>query len=572
MDPALDLYDPDGPRIEDQIAAAALAEKAQKEKCRRDFIEFCIRFYPLAGMGIFKAGWVHYDIALRLKRFMQAVERGERPRLMLLMPPRHGKSSLVSVMFYCWCFGHHPEWQMFNVGYNEDLPLEFSKGVRQVLSSKAYAKVFPNTVIKRDDRAADHWRLTQGGGMRAAGLKGGITGHGANIMGIDDPLKGDEEADSQNTRDKLWSGYKYNIRTRLHPGGGILVVQTWWHDDDLAGRLIKLTEQVDEGAKYRDKFEIVRYPAMTDPGEWEYRDDDTLEIIRFRDKEDPPFSEDELDDLNYTFLRGPDEALHEDRYSWRELMSIKVDVEDRVWNALYQQNPIPDSGSFFTKEMLHYSPGLPNVVGTHVCTGWDLAIGELKQNNFTAGVTIQHHYNGTMFVRNVTKFKGDAMRIADAMVSEAKHYMLMPDPPYYTVAVEDGQIWKTAMPFVKAAFEAANLPWSVVVPYTAVTDKMARAAPMQDHMKRGLYKIWKGAKWIGDYIRELMKFPYTKDKDQVDASAWAVRHLLELGAPEQPEETDIPNADGWTDPNETSWKDKLSSTYNAGGRGGHMSA
>jgi phage terminase large subunit-like protein len=567
-----DLYDEDGPNPEDQQSIISLAEKAQREKCRRDFIAFCIRFYPIAGMGIFKAGWVHYDIGLRLKRFMHAVEREERPRLMLLMPPRHGKSSLVSVMFYCWCFGHHPEWQMFNVGYNEDLPLEFSKGIRQVLQSKSYRMVFPDTEIKRDDRAADHWRLTKGGGMRAAGLKGGITGHGANIMGIDDPLKGDEEADSQNTRDKLWNGYKFNIRTRLHPGGGILVVQTWWHDDDLAGRLIDLAKATDKGAEYRDKFEVVRYPAMTDHGEWEYRDDETLEILRFKDSDDPPYSDEELDELNYTFLRGPDEALHEARYSWRELMSIKVDVEMRVWNALYQQNPVPDSGTFFTKEMMIYSPGLPNIRGTHVATGWDLAIGEKKKNNHTAGVTVQHHYSGTMFVRNVRRFKGNAMRIADEMVAEAYYYTMMPDPPYYVCVVEDGQIWQTARPFVKLAFESKKIPWSIVKEYTATTDKMARAAPMQDLMQRGLFKIVKSFNWVADYVREHMKFPNTKDKDQVDAGAWAVRHLLDLGAPQQPSNEDAPLKDGWNDPNEAPWRDKLSRTYRSGGRGGHMSA
>jgi len=564
------MFDPDGPLLEEQVPTAALAEKARREKIRRDFIAFCHRFYPVAGFGKFKAGWVHHDIAARLIRFMRAVENGERPRLMLLMPPRHGKSTLVSVMFYCWVFGHHPEWKMFNVGYNEDLPLEFSKAIRRVVESKAYREIFPDTIIMRDDRKSDHWKLTLGGAMRAAGLKGGITGHGANIMGVDDPLKGDEEADSENTRDKLWKGYRSNIRTRLHPGGGILLIQTWWHNDDLAGRIMQMNELEDKYSEFRDKFEIVRYPAVTDPGEWEYRDEETLEIIRFTEEKEAPYSPEELEDLNYVLLRGPNEALHEERYSWRELMAIKADVDEDVWNALYQQNPIPETGIFFTREMLYYYVHPPKEAYCNICTGWDFAIGEEKHNNHTAGVTLQHHWGGKMFVRKVRRFKGDSTRIADEMVEEAIYYLRRPDPPYYTIAVEDGQIWKTARPYVKAAFEENDIPWSIVQEYTATTDKRARATPMQDRMKRGLLVIRQSMQWTADFVRELLRFPKTKDKDQVDASAWAVRHLLEIGKPSPPPEEEYQVRDAWANPDDLPWREKLELQKRRGTT--HMSA
>ncbi len=567
--------DPDGPPLEEQYSRAAYAEEAHRELCRQDFLEFCKRFYPIAGLAPkFMAGWVHRDIAMRLMRFMHQVEREERPRLMLLMPPRHGKSSLVSIMFYCWVLGHHPEWDMFNVGYNEDLPLEFSKAIRQVLEHEEYRLVFPNTITKRDDRAADHWGLTAGGGMRAAGLRGGITGHGAHIFGIDDPLKGDEEADSEIHRNKLWSGFKFNIRTRMAPGGGVLIVQTWWHDDDLAGRIQEMNKREDAFSKYRDKYEIIRYPAITDKGEWEYRDEETLEIIRFRDEDDPPYTEEELDDFNYVLLRGPEEALHPERYSYEELMAIRADVIDeegeRVWNALFQQNPVPDSGTFFTKKMLVYVDTLPPPEGTHVVTGWDFAIGEKKKNNFTAGVTIQQHWGGAFFVRNVRRFKKGSKGIVEAMVKEAKFYIRMPDPPYYEVAVEDGMIWKSIQPYVKDAFEKAKIPWSIVKEIVPITDKQARATPLQGKMEALKVKLLKAAHWVAPYVREFMKFPNTKDKDQVDAAAHAMRRLLELGAPQLPADTEDTNPDRWRDRNIRTWREKIAGLGKRGGS--HMSS
>lgn len=574
LSPNVAAFDPDGPDgPEDlQISIKLKGEKAKREKCRRDIIAFAERFAPLVSGEPYLAGWVHRDIGRRIMRFMRQVERKERPRLMLLMPPRHGKSLLVSILFFAWILGHHPEWKLFNVGYNEDLPVEFSKAVRDILSSKTYQLIFPKTRIAQGDRSASDWATSGRGGMRAAGLAGGITGHGANIMGIDDPLKGSEEADSQAARDKLWAGFVANIRTRLQPGGGVLVIQTWWNDDDLAGRLIQLNQVQDEMSEYRDKYEIISYPAITEADEYEYIDNQTEEIIRIRlnDEEDmiEPWTTDELDDMDLTLVRGPNEALHEDRYGFRELMAIKADVTDRVWAALYQQNPVPNSGLFFTKDMLYFIPELPNPEGGQVCTGWDFAIGQKKRNNFTCGTTIQQIASGTMYVRNVQKFKKSANGIITAMVSEARYYMDLPNPPYYTIAVEKGHIWDSIRDSVQTAFDAAHIPMTIITEYTASTEKEARASPMQDKMERGQFRLPEKIRWLRAYVSELMKFPHAKDLDQVDSSAWAVKRLLELGPPRQQEETHVPERDRYN--KHGSWRERLNASRSR--NRSHMSA
>ena len=565
------LIDPDGPSVEEQIQIKLKGELARREQCRRDIIAFAIRFAPMVAGEPYIPGWVHRDIGRRLMRFMRQVEQRERPRLILLMPPRHGKSLLTSILFTAWVLGHHPEWRIMNVGYNEDLPVDFSKAVRDVLSSKAYQLVFMRTRIAPGDRSASDWATSNRGGMRAAGLAGGITGHGAHIMEVDDPLKGAEEASSQGARDKLWEGFVANVRTRIQPGGGVFVIQTWWNDDDLAGRLQKLNQLQDEMSEFRDHYEIVSYPAVTEENEYEYYDRQTHEIIRRTYQEgEIPYTEEELDEMDYDLLRLPQQALHEERYSYRELMAIKADVSDRVWSALFQQNPIPDSGIFFKREHIKLYPELPPAAAAQICTGWDFAIGEKKRNNFTCGVSIQQVFNGTMYVRNVRKFKGSANVIIRAMVEEALTYLELPDPPYYTIAVEDGHIWRSIKDSVRTAFEEANIPFSIITEYTPVTDKEARATPVQDKTERGQFRVLAKAAWAAGFIREFMKFPSAKDADQVDASAWSVRRLLELGPPRQKREKTHRPRDRYVDSRFKSWKDRIRTSTKV--RGTHMSS
>jgi predicted phage terminase large subunit-like protein len=239
-------------------------------------------------------------------------------------------------------------------------------------------------------------------------------------------------------------------------------------------------------------------------------------------------------------------------------MAIKADVSNRVWQALYQQNPIPNSGLFFLKEYLYYVPQLPDPRGGQVCTGWDFAIGEKKRNNFTCGTTIQQMPSTVMYVRNVRKIKKSATGIIQAMIDEAQFYLTMENPPYYTMAVEDGHIWRSIKDSVKAAFDIAGVPMSIVYEYTPIVDKEARATPMQDKMERGHLRLPEVARWLRGYVTELMKFPNAKDLDQVDSSAWAVKRLIEQGPPRAQEiETTTIQQDRYADKKFKGWRDRM---------------
>ena len=239
--------------------AALQRELAARVLAKRRLIPFIKRITPK-----YDVGWVHADIARRLERFSDEVAKGMSPRLMLLLPPRHGKSELASRMFPAWHLGRNPDHEIIAVSYNVGLALTFSRKVKEVLEDLSYQSVF-ETRLNQNHQAAEEWSLEapSRGGYVAAGVGGGITGKGAHVLIIDDPCKNAEDADSLDYRDKMFDWYGSTAYTRLAPGGGVLLVETWWNDDDLAGR-IQTAAQADPD---KDQFEVVKYPAIAEHDE-----------------------------------------------------------------------------------------------------------------------------------------------------------------------------------------------------------------------------------------------------------------------------------------------------------------
>lgn len=203
-----------------QNKAALQREFAARVLARRNLLYFTKRTHPN-----YQAGWVHEDICRRLEKFSRDVAEKKGPRLMLLVPPRHGKSEIASIRFPAWHLGHHPDHEIINCGYNTDLPMKFSRRVRELLRDKGYHAMFSDTKLDPDSQSVEAWNTLAGGGFTAAGVGGGITGKGAHILIIDDPIKNMEEADSPVTRETLWDWYWSTAYTRLAPGGGVLVIQ-----------------------------------------------------------------------------------------------------------------------------------------------------------------------------------------------------------------------------------------------------------------------------------------------------------------------------------------------------------
>lgn len=458
-------------------------------------------------------------------------------------------SELASIRFPAWHLGHNPRHEIINVGYNLDLPIKFSRKVREVVRDAHYQAMFPDTRLDQDSQSAESWNTTKGGGFTAAGVGGGITGKGAHILIIDDPLKNMEEADSIDRRDLLDEWYQSTAYTRLAPGGGVLYIETFWNDDDLAGRL----QQRMQRDPMTDQFDIVRYPALSEA--WEYRNEETRVITR-SPTELPP---EVVSEGGLKLLRPIDTCLHESRYPTDALKRIRSNMDSpRIWSALYQQNPVPDEGMYFRKEFFRYQRTMPAATGHQLVTAWDFAIGEKQQNDWTVGVTLLQDSNDTLYVMDVVRFKGDAMQIVENILDTAKKWGsgIAGD---YRLGVEDGQIWRAIEPLLKKRMSERKEFWSYE-PLKPLTDKLSRARPLQGRMQQGRVVFPDEASWLKDTQTEMLRFPAGAHDDVVDAMAWGVRLCISREPPKsepvkQPE----------------SWKDKLS-VESEGFGVGHMAA
>lgn len=461
-------------------------------------------------------------------------------------------SELASIRFPAWHLGHNPRHEIINVGYNLDLPIKFSRKVREVVKDANYTAMFPDTRLDPDVQSAESWNTTKGGGFTAAGVGGGITGKGAHILIIDDPLKNMEEADSVDRRDLLDEWYQSTAYTRLAPGGGVLFIETWWSDDDLAGRL----QQRMENDPDADQFDVVKYPAISE--KWEYRDKDSFVIVRSEkeiDVANPPLGY----SRNLELLRPIDFCLHEARYPTEALKKIRANMNSpRIWSALYQQNPVPDEGMYFQKEYFKYQATMPSIGGFQLYTAWDFAIGEKQQNDYTVGVTLLQDNNDILYVMDVVRFRGDAMEIVEAILDTAQRWGSDPTTDYM-LGVEDGQIWRAIEPLLKKRMDERRmfLPYEALKP---LTDKLSRARPLQGRMQQKKVVFPQEATWLKDTEKELLRFPAGAHDDVVDALAWGVR--LVINRPPKVRDTPQPLK---------SWKDQLV-VESANFGEGHMAA
>lgn len=421
--------------------------------------------------------YIPSDHLLLLEQKLLKVYSGEIKRLIVSMPPRHGKSLLISEYFPFWWLLNRPDDNIIISSYGLQLAEKWSLKTKEHF--KKYAKV--NNYEVEIDRN-DYWTVKgHRGGLTAVGVGGSITGKGANLFIIDDPIKNDEQALSPTYREKTWNWFKSTAYTRLEPNGAFIIIMTRWHYDDLVGRVLKMNEEDGE------KWEMLELPAFAT----------------------------ENDELG----REKGEALFPARFDENRLEEIKKTLGSYFFSALYQQQPIDNEHNIFQRDWWNFYTHSYNMSFDITIQVWDTAFEKGKENDYSVCAT--------------WGLIGDEFYLIDLYrkkmlfpeLTEASIKLYNQHKPKY-VFIEDAGSGKSLVQTLKIQTKLPVKPVKTM-------DKSVRAHSVTPVIEQGRVFLPEKRDFIDDFLNEHNLFPSAKHDDIVDTTTIALQILTSVKKPQK---------------------------------------
>lgn len=446
----------------------------------------------------------------RLSQAVRDVEHGVSRQLVVSMPPRMGKSTLISRYTPLWVLRSHPDWKIVLTSHDGNLTAEWAKWIREQVESHTDLGI----ALKPDGGAASRWSTVEGGGMYATSVRGGLTGRGAKVMIVDDPVRDFVEAHSVLSRQSLWDWWLGVVNTRLEPPYLVIVVMTRWHEDDMIGRLLSNDFEGDPSS-----CEEIRLPALAE--------------------ENDPLGRSEGMPLISPLLH---ESTEQALARWD---SVRSSVGTYVFSAMHQQRPAPAKGAIFdpgwwrfwtrdpAKEtedgrVVYLDPS--TLTGGQWADSWDCAFKSTHPD--TGGWVV-----GQRWVRNgANRYLIHQQRgrwSFTQTISAMRTYALTNDPGkspcghlVHQRVIEEAANGAAVIDTLRD--EIAGLK-----PVTASIGKVARAQMVTPEIESGNvflpHPSDPGNEWVNDYLNELRNFPNDTSDDQVDATTQALVFLRQPG-------------------------------------------
>lgn len=458
--------------------ADTLAERKKAASARNDLIEFCRTMQP-----DYKVGKHHRILANLL---MQLAE-GRQDRVCVNIPPRHGKSQLVSIYFPAWFIGKYPNKKVLMVSHTTDLAVDFGRKVRNLIDTDTYRKIFPTVTLAADSKSAGRWNTNVGGEYFACGVGSALAGRGADLLLVDDPHNEQDIINGNfDVFDKAYEWFTYGARTRLMPGGRVAIIQTRWHLDDLTGRVLKDMSLNDAA----DQYEVVEFPAI-------------LEVEKATGVEE--------------------KALWPEFFDLDALHRTKASMPLFQWNAQYQQNPTAEEAALVKREWWKIWKKEDPPSCEYIIMSLDAAAESHNRADFTALTTWGVFFNEEASAYHIILLNSIKRRVEFPELKRLAY-------EEYTEWEPDSFIVEKKSSGVALYQELRRMGVMVqeFTPHRGTGDKMARLNSVADIVQSGL--VWvPETRWAEELVEEVAGFPFVSHDDLVDATVMVLMRFRQGG-------------------------------------------
>jgi predicted phage terminase large subunit-like protein len=483
---------------EEQVEILSIVEELEArqraEAAHKDLIEFCKLMQPDYTVG--KHHRILADLLMEIEKGKEYDHVGEevpetgKDRICVNIPPRHGKSQLVSIYFPAWFLGRNPDKKVMMVSHTTDLAVDFGRKVRNLIGTEQYQAIFPNVQLASDSKSAGRWNTNVGGEYYACGIGSSIAGRGAHLLLVDDPhSEQDVLSGNFDVFDKAYEWFTFGARTRLMPGGRVAIIQTRWHLDDLTGRVTRDMAQNDQA----DQYEVVEFPA----------------IFETPDPDNPE-----------TPIEKP---LWPEFFNLRALHQTKASMPLFQWNAQYQQTPTAEEAALIKREWWNEWKDEDPPACEYVIMTLDAAAERHNRADYTALTTWGVFFNEDEHTHNIILLNSIRKRVEF--------------PELKQLAYEEYSEWQPDSFIVEKKSSGTPLYQEMrrmgllvqeFTPHRGTGDKIARLNSVADIVRSGLCWVPQ-TRWAEEVVEEIAGFPFMSHDDLVDSTVMALMRFRQGG-------------------------------------------
>jgi predicted phage terminase large subunit-like protein len=468
--------------------------KRKVEAARDDLIAFCCAMQPDYKVG--KHHRILGDLLMEIEQGREyeydgkPAENTGKDRICVNMPPRHGKSQLVSIYFPAWFLGKNPDKKVLMVSHTTDLAVDFGRKVRNLISTDQYKEIFPDTQLAIDSKSAGRWNTSKGGEYFACGVGSALAGRGAHLLLVDDPHNEQDIINGNlDVFDKAYEWFTFGARTRLMPGGRVAIIQTRWHLDDLTGRVTRDMTQ----NELADRYEVVEFPA----------------ILETEDPEKPT-----------NFIEKP---LWPEFFNLDALYRTKASMPLFQWNAQYQQTPTAEEAALVKREWWNEWEEEQPPTCEYLIMSLDAAAEKHNRADYTALTVWGVFFNNEEDRYELILLNSIKQRMEFPELKQLSYEQYLEWEPDSFIVEKKG----SGTPLYQE-LRRMGLVVQEYTPHRGSGDKMARLNSVADIIKSGLCWVPQ-TRWAEEVVEEIAGFPFMSNDDLVDSTVMALMRFRQGG-------------------------------------------